>query len=248
MRPPFRVRASMIPQTPATGRGRLAWFLSGALGIFSVPAAILMISFSGFGILCRDAGFALPHAMFLTAAVWALPSQVVLIGAVGAGAGMMATALAVTLSAIRLAPMVAAWVPLVRGPATPKWRLLLLSHFVAITAWVYAFLRLPDVPRPARAVHFAGFAITLNACNIAITAASYMLAGELPPVLAAGLFFLTPLYFMTALTAAARRRAEVLALAFGLALGAPVDVVWSGLVGGTAAYLFGRLGGRTKAA
>jgi predicted branched-subunit amino acid permease len=213
-----------------------------------VPALILMTSFSGFGVLCREAGFALTHAVFLTAAVWALPSQVVLIGAVGAGAGLVATALAVTLSAIRMAPMVAAWVPLVRYAGMPRWRLMLLAHFVAITAWVFSFMRLPKVPRPYRAVHFAGFAITLHACNIAITAASYTLAGALPPMLAGGLFFLTPLYFLAALTAAAKFRAEVLALAFGMVLGPlmfvaglPLDIVWAGLIGGTAAFFGGRL-------
>jgi hypothetical protein len=65
----------------------------------------------------------------------------------------------------------------------------------------------------------------------------------LPPILAGALFFLTPIYFLTALTAAAGIHAERLALPIGLLLGPlfrisglPLDLVWSGLIGGSIAY------------
>ena len=217
-------------------------------GIASAPALILMMSFVGFGVLCRESGLTLGQATFMTATVWALPSQVVLVGAASSGTPILLSAVAVALSAVRLTPMVAAWVPLVRGEHTRRWHLLVLSHFVAITAWIYAIMRLPDVPREYRIRHFAGFAVTLTTCSVAITAASYMLAGRMPIVLAAGLFFLTPIYFLTAMSAAARLPAEAYALAIGLVAGpalfafdVPLDIVWAGILGGTLAYLVGRL-------
>ncbi len=224
------------------------WFRRGMAGIASVPAVILMVSFIGFGVLCRESGLSLGQSVFMTAMVWALPSQVVLVGAVSAGTPLVLTAIAVALSAVRLTPMVAAWVPLVRSQHTRRYQLLLLSHFVAITAWIFAMMRLPDVPRRHRVRYFAGFAVTLFACNIAITAASFSLASEMPVVLVAALFFLTPIYFLTAMSAAARLPAEVYALVIGLvadpvlfAYAIPLDIVWAGLVGGSLAYLFGRL-------
>ena len=225
----------------------IVWFARGTTGIVSVPALILMVTFIGFGVLCRESGLTLGQAVFMTASIWALPSQVVLVGSMTSGASLLVTWIAVALSAVRLTPMVAAWVPMVRQPQTPRWRLLVLSHFVAITAWVWSFLKLPTLPRSARIPYFAGFAVILSVCNIAVTAASFLLAGALPIKAAAALFFLTPIYFLTALSAAARIAAERYALAIGLALGpllnwldVGLDLLWAGLGGGTLAWLAGR--------
>ena len=229
----------------------IVWFWRGTSGIVSVPALILMVSFFGFGVLCRESGLTLGQSVFMTASVWALPSQVVLVGSVASGASLLVTAIAVTLSAVRLTPMVAAWVPMVRQRDTPQWRLLALSHFVAITAWVWSFQVLPPLPRAARIPYYAGFAVTLSVCNVAVTAGSYLLAGALPVEAAAALFFLTPIYFLTALSAAARIAAERFALAIGLVLGPLLswldvgfDLLWAGLGGGTLAWLAGRLARR----
>jgi predicted branched-subunit amino acid permease len=227
---------------------RAAWFGRGARGIVSIPALILMTSFVGFGVLCRESGLTMGQAVFITASMWALPNQVLLVGAITSGASIFVAALAATLAAVRLMPMVAAWVPVIRGPRTPTWQLLVLSHFVAVTAWVFALLRLPKMPARQRVPYFAGFACTLTAANLAITAISYEVAGALPPVLAGAAFFLTPIYFLTALTAAARIAAERWAMALGVALGPALfaagiglDLLWAGLLGGTLAYGIDRL-------
>jgi predicted branched-subunit amino acid permease len=231
------------PQTPW-----IIWFARGTSGITSTPALILMVTFIGFGALCRESGLTLGQAVFMTAFIWALPSQVVLVGSIASGASLLVTWIAVALSAVRLTPMVAAWVPMVRRPDTPRWQLLALSHFVAITAWVWSFLKLPTLPRSARIPYFAGFAVILSICNIAVTAISFLLAGALPVQAAAALFLLTPIYFLTALSAAARIPAERYALAIGLVLGPllhwldiGLDLLWAGLGGGTLAWLVGRM-------
>jgi predicted branched-subunit amino acid permease len=223
-------------------------FLRGMLGVVSVPAIILMTSFFGFGVLCRESGLSLGQAVLMTASIWALPSQVVLAGSIASGASLFASAIAVTLSAIRLMPMTAAWVPVVRNEGSARWKLLALSHFVAVTAWVWALMRLPSLPRSVRLTYFAGFAMTLSVLNIAITVLSYELAGSMSVLVAGSLFFLTPIYFITALTAAARHLAEKLAMPLGIVLGPlffhmqiGLDLVWTGLLGGTIAYLADRI-------
>jgi len=228
---------------PDTHDPARTWVLRGMRGVLSVPAAILLTSMAGFGALCRESGLTLGEAVFMTAAIWALPSQVVLVGAIASGASLPAAAIGVALSAIRFVPMIASWVPMVRTASTPKWQIVVLAHFVAVTSWVVAALHLPRIPAEARLPYFAGFAVTLTTTGTLITGLAYMLTGGLHPVLAGLLFFLTPIYFLTALTGSARLTAERLALAAGLVLGPlfhlsglPLDLVWAGLGGGTLAY------------
>jgi predicted branched-subunit amino acid permease len=229
------------------------WTLRGLRGVLSVPAAILLASMAGFGVVCRETGLTLGQTVFTTAAIWALPSQVVLVGAIAAGSSLATAAIGVALSAIRFVPMLAAWVPMVRAEATPRWRLLVLSHFVALTSWVVSALRVPKLPPEARLPWFAGFGLALTTAGTLVTGGSFVLTGALPPVVAGLLFFLTPVYFLTALTASSRLVAERLALAVGLVLGPlfrwsglPLDLVWAGLAGGTLAYLGARLARRGR--
>lgn len=240
---------SPAPDRPSDDRSALSWFFAGQRQFVSLPALVLMAAFVGFGGLARAAGVGLAETIFLVAFVWALPSMIVVVGAVQAGTPLLATMFAVALSAARLMPMTMALMPVLRAPKTPKWVLYALSHFVAVTAWVFGMTKLPDLPREARAAYFTGFAVTLTSVNMGVAAASWWVAAALPPVAAAGLVLLTPLYFSLSLwRAAARAPAERLALVFGIALAPALhalaprfDLLLTGLVGGTAAFFAGRL-------
>ena len=82
--------------------------------------------------------------------VWAGPAQIILISTLGSGATVVQAAIAVTLSAIRLFPMVVAVLPMMRTPTTRKRELILPAHFVAVTLWVECFRLFPKVPRERR--------------------------------------------------------------------------------------------------
>ena len=225
-----------------------AWFLRGVAGTVSVPAAVLLATQFGFGVLARNAGLDTLEAMFLTITVWALPSQVVFVGVLASGAKLPAMALAVCLSAVRLMPMTMAWTPIVRGERTPKWQLYAMSWGVAVTAWVFAMAYLPKLPRAARTPYFAGFALTLTLASTIVVGIAHGLVGALPPVVAGALVFLTPVYFIMALYGAARADSDRYALGIGIVLG-PVcaqfvpglSILVAGVVGGTLAYAIGRL-------
>lgn len=231
-----------------TGRSGFYWYRRGVAGVVSVPAVILMAAFVGFAGLARESGLSLSEAIFMTGTVWALPSMVVLVGAITAGTALPAAAIAVALSAVRLMPMAVALVPVLRGPQTKRWQLLLLAHFIAVTSWVYAMMKLPELPREARVAFYTGFATTLTLMNMGVTAASYLLIGTLPPLLTAGLFLLTPIYFLLSMWAASKLASDKLAMVLGLILG-PIfhvwlpglDLLWTGLLGGTIAYAALRL-------
>ncbi|MEM8664537.1 MAG: AzlC family ABC transporter permease, partial [Pseudomonadota bacterium] len=231
-----------------TVRSKTAWFFEGVRNACALPALVLMAAQVGFAALAREAGFTLEETLFLTLAVWALPSQVVFVGLVGTGASAAAVALAVTLTAVRFMPMLMAWVPVVRAPQTPRWQLFLASWFMAITAWVFTMARLPQIDRPSRLPFFLGFALTLTVSNTAIVAVAYSALPTMPALVAAGLVFLTPIYFLMALWGAARGPADRLAMGAGLTLGPlfayltpGADLLLAGLIGGTAAYVLGRL-------
>ncbi|GAB5374695.1 MAG: AzlC family ABC transporter permease [Acuticoccus sp.] len=229
----------------------LTWFRRGAVNALALPVVVLMAAQVGFAALAREAGFTMLETLFLTCGVWALPSQVVFVGLIGSGTSMVGVVVAVALSAVRFMPMVMAWVPIVRTPTTSRFLLLFMSWFVAVTAWVFAMAHLPKIDRRSRMPFFAGFAITLTVANTAIVAVAYQAIDEMPTLLAAGLVFLTPIYFLTAMWSAARNRADYLAMASGLVLGPlfawltpAADLLLAGVVGGTFAYVVGRRGRR----
>ncbi|WP_426230189.1 AzlC family ABC transporter permease [Pararhizobium sp. DWP3-4] len=228
-------------QTNGSGR---TWFVAGMRGIFSLPAIILMLSFVGFCAFTAQAGIPVEQVVFMTGVVWALPAKVILVSSILGGANLLTAFVAVTLSSIRLMPMVAALVPEIRTEKTPTWLLLVLSHFVAITAWVFAMEKVQAVPREHRVTFFAGFGITLVLVNMLLVAAVYQFVAEFPPIVAGCLFFLTPVYFLVSIWSSARHPVIYVAMIVGLVAGpffywlAPeFDILLAGVGGGTLAWL-----------
>lgn len=229
------------------------WFAKGMKGIFSLPAMILMASFIGFSAFALESGFTREQAVFMTFTVWALPAKMILIGSMLGGANLAACFLAVTLSSVRMMPMVASIVPDLKTSRTPTWLLLFLSHFVAITAWVFTTQNINSVPRLFRVSWFAGFAITLTLVNTLIVAVAFGIVASFPPLVAGVLFFMTPVYFVASIWASATHSVVKVAFIIGLIAG-PVfamiepefDIIYAGLGGGTLAYFIDRRWFRRK--
>jgi predicted branched-subunit amino acid permease len=218
------------------------------LATVSAPLIILMSAFVGFAGLAHESGLTMAQTVFMTGIVWALPGQVVLVGSVLSGSSLVATAFAVALSSVRLMPMVMALVPEMRGRSTRNWVLFLLSHFIAVTSWVLAAERLPGVPRERRTAFYGGLGSTLVLVNMVVVVVVYLVAPHLPTAVSAGLFLLTPIYFITSLWGSAREHAAHYAMALGVAFG-PIfhmivpgfDLLCAGLVGGFGGYALHRL-------
>lgn len=238
----------MTAETAPDPQSQMHWLLLGMRGIFSLPAIILMLSFVGFAAFTAEAKIPVEQVMFMTGMVWALPAKVILVGSMLSGAHIAAAFIAVTLSSVRMMPMVAALIPEIRDRRTPTWLLLIISHFVAITAWVFAMEHVRTVPREGRVAFFAGFGITLTLANIILVGLVYGAVSEFPPIVSGCLFFLTPVYFLTSIWISARHRVIYWALGIGLALGyvfaviAPeYDILLAGVIGGTVAWWGERL-------
>jgi predicted branched-subunit amino acid permease len=240
--------SSRDPNTlPSVSNGRWVWegILTSAT---SVQGVVLFASFIGFGGLIRDIGFPLGAAILSTLLVWALPAQVLLVGGYAAGNATPVIALAVGLSSVRLFPMAASILPYLRREGRGIGVQFLAAHFVAVTAWIEGMRHLPKLPSEARLPFFFGLACSLVVSSMISTAIGYLLAGTLPRALAIGLLFLTPLSFLIQLSHNARDLVDRLALVFGLLLapvmaeiGGRLDLLWTGLIGGVAAWSVHRL-------
>ncbi|MBP2549626.1 putative branched-subunit amino acid permease [Neorhizobium galegae] len=231
----------------ADARSSVSWFFTGMRGITSLPALILMTSFVGFSAFALESGITRSQAVFMTLAVWALPAKMILIGTMVGGAPIAASFLAVTLSSIRMMPMVASIMPDMKNEKSPTWLLLFLSHFVAITSWVFAIQHLNNVPRDKRVAYFAGFSITLTLINAVIVGVCYGIVAQFPPIVAGCLFMLTPVYFFASIWASARHSVVKLAFVIGVVMGPAMaliepkfDIIYAGIGGGTVAYVIDR--------
>lgn len=228
-----------------------AAFRDGARESFGVPSAVLGAGYLGFGALAAGHDFSLFAALLSTAAIWALPGQVVLVEMHAASAPLVAIVVTVMLTSARFLPMTVALMPLLRAPRHSRTAFYLAAHLVAMTGWAAAMRRCPELPPDARLAYFTGFALTNWGTSFLCTAIGYLLADALPPLVKLGFVFLSPVYFLLILTGDARTRATVLALVCGALAGPAAHLVvpgWSvlagGVAGGTLAYLALRTGGR----
>lgn len=240
----------------ATAMGRWTSFLAGLRNGPSTGAIVLICSFIGFGALTSESGLNVWQALSVTLFVWALPGQVVLVSEIANGAAVWTAGLSVTLTAVRLMPLIVTLMPIMRSGRTSKLVQLIAAHLVAITVWVESMLRLPKLAREDRLPFFFGMASFLVTANLVATAIGHTLSASFGALTGAILLFLTPIYFTLSMLRASDALSDRLALLFGLALGPVIfitlpgfELVLSGLIGGTIAYLIDRHArrGRVKA-
>jgi predicted branched-subunit amino acid permease len=209
----------------------------------TVLSLVVFATYLGIGALAHDSHFSLGWALAATLLVWAGPAQIILISTLGSGATVIQAAIAVTVSAVRLFPMVVSVIPLMRTPQTKRRHLILVAHLTAVTLWVECFRFLPQVPPDRRIAFIHGLGSGLVVICMTATAVGYGLAANLPELLAAGILMLTPLAFLFSTARNSRDLSDVVALTLGLLLfpfaamlDTGVDILISGVVAGTVAY------------
>ena len=217
----------------------------------TVLSLVLFATYLGIGALAHDSHFSLGWALAATLFVWAGPAQIILISTLGSGATVIQAAIAVTVSAIRLFPMVVSVMPMMRTPQTKRRHLILVAHLTAVTLWVECFRFLPQVPRDRRIAFIHGLGSGLVVICMTATAVGYGLAANLSQLLAAGILMLTPLAFLFSTARNSRELSDIIALVLGLLLfplaamlDTGVDILISGVVAGSIAYGVHRLRAR----
>ena len=219
----------------------------------SVFAYVLFGTYVGIGALAYDFNFSLTWVTVSTLLVWAAPAQVILISTLGGGAQLIEGAIAVGLSSVRLMPMVVALMPILRGPNTKAYQLLLPAHFTAVSMWVESMRLAPQVPVERRIPFANGLATGYLMSAVIATVLGFYLAARLPPLLTAALLFLTPVSFLISIVRNSNLLIDRLALIIGLVLGpvlayrnVELDVMWAGIAGGSIAYVAQRVRGAMR--
>jgi predicted branched-subunit amino acid permease len=214
----------------------------------SVFFLVLAGTYIGMGALAHSVGLSAWWLALSTVLVWAAPAQLILIAAFSGGSALLEVALAVTLSATRLFPMVVALLPLLRRPGGRLRDLLLPTHFTSIRMWVESLRLLPKVDPERRLAFCNGLSVAYMGTAVMFGFVGFYLAAGLPPLLSGALLFLTPMSFFISTVNNARVMVDRLALVFGLLIGPalvywqmPLDLMWTGIVGGTVAYLINRV-------
>jgi predicted branched-subunit amino acid permease len=224
------------------------------IGIFSAWTSIFCPviggTYVGLGALAHDFGLSLLWMTISTMVVWAGPAQLVLMSAFATGVATapIEVALGVTLTGMRLFPMVVALLPLLRPGAKSGRDFILPTHFTSISMWVESLRLLPAIEPRFRIPFCNGLACGFMSIAMLCGAIGFHLAAGMPPLYAAGLSALTPLSFLVSTAKNCRQLIDILAFAFGVVLGpllawyhVELDLMWSGVVGGVAAYGIHRL-------
>ena len=218
-------------------------FPAGMKVAVSTAGVVMAASFLGFGAFLRSIDFDLFTGLLTIPLIWALPGQVVFVDAMNNGLGLFATTLAVSVTAVRLMPLVVLVLSRSRLAGASRIPELLVAHLVAVTLWLLSNQKLEPVAYRQRVPWILGLGCTLCAAMVVFALIGYELALRLPAVVAAALVFITPAFFLSSLFSGARWRFDYLAIALGAALGPAVhsvapefDLFIAGVVGGTVAF------------
>jgi predicted branched-subunit amino acid permease len=149
-------------------------------GFTSVFQLVLFGTFVSIGSLAHDLGFSAPWVVLSTLLIWAAPAQVIMITALGAGAAPLEVAIAVSLSAMRLLPMVVSLLPIIRSERTRPSGLILAAHFTAVSMWIEALRLAPTRPRPERVAFANGIGASFTATSVLATSSDISLQRSCP--------------------------------------------------------------------
>ena len=224
-----------------------AALVAGARDALGAPIAVLAAGYVGYGALASGFDFPLWLIVASSLVIWALPGQLIMLEMQAVNAQLVLIVLAVSLSASRFLPMTTVLSALMRHPRYSSWQMYAAAHLLAMTTWVAAVNRVPQLPAEQRLPYFVGFSLICWLACAAASAVGYFLAGQMSELVKLGLVFMNPIYFLLILTGETKAAPGRFALAAGAITGPVAHAIapqWSllaaGLVGGTVAYALHR--------
>jgi len=239
---------------PVLVSGTAAVTRKALLDALSLPAFILFFTMMGFGSLARGAGFGPEMAALASLLIWGLPGQLAMVELTRTGQGLVAIVFACSLANARFLPMVVSFLPTLQrqGASTP--RLLLDAQLLSINSWAMCMREFPQVDPGYRHRYYVTFASSILLAAVAGTLLGYHSAVLLPSTMVLGLIFVSPLFFALVLSAVPGRP-ERISMLLGCAtiplvhfFWPSVDLLLTGLVGGSAGFLLGNRRGRDNGA
>jgi len=232
----------MALDPPDTPRAGLRAGIAVALGLQGFIMASTCLSF---GALARASGLDFAYTVLQTAAMWAVPAQIVMTELLTSGTPLLAIIGAVAFTNARFTPMAVSLFPVLRGWG-PRWAPFIGVHFMAVTPWAFTLRDAPRMAPAARLPFWLGLSATNFVLGVLGTAAGYLLATTLPPIASLGLAFLVIAYWVV-LCSDMRDRPLALSIAAGAVVGPVAHLFvpdWSlfigGILGGTIGYAIDR--------
>jgi predicted branched-subunit amino acid permease len=216
------------------------------LDALSLPAFILFFTMMGFGSLARGAGFDADMAALASILIWGLPGQLAMVELTHTGQGLVAIVFACSLANARFMPMVVAFMPTLARERASLPRMLLDAQLLSINSWAMCMREFPRVEGAFRHRYYVTFASSILLAAVAGTLLGFHSAVLLPAPIVLGLIFVSPLFFALVLSAVPGR-AERISMLLGCAtiplahyLWPTVDVLITGLVGGSLGFALGK--------
>jgi predicted branched-subunit amino acid permease len=217
------------------------------LDALSLPAFILFFTMMGFGSLMQSSGFDALMAAAATLLIWGLPGQLAMVELTTTGQGIVAIVFACSLANARFMPMVVSFIPAMSRGGASLWRLLLDAQLLSINSWAVCLLEFPHLEPAYRHLYYRTFAGSILFAAVIGTLAGFYGAFFLPAAIVLGLIFTSPLFFALVLSAT-RGLEERLSMVAGCAIVGlahwllpAVDLLVTGLVGGSLGFAVGRL-------
>ncbi len=218
----------------------------------SLPAFILFFTMMGFGSFAHSTGFDLDMAVVASLFIWGLPGQLAMLELSATGQPIIAIIVACSLANARFLPMVVSFLPMISRPGTRFHQLLFDAQLLSINSWAMCLREFPHIDSTQRRRYFVVFATAILLAALSGTAIGHSASVLLPQPLVLGLIFTSPLFFALVLSA-------VPALSHRLALLSgclivplmhawlpSIDLLLTGLIGGSLAFIAGKAKGRNR--
>ena len=123
------------------------YYIKGISDAFGVPIIGLGLSMFTFGAYLNSSNFNLFQSFLSTFFAFALPGQFVMAETVLSGGNLLNIFFAVLFTNARLFPMTINLIPIIKNTKTSKWKYFLISHLIAVTAWINMFASYENVKK-----------------------------------------------------------------------------------------------------
>tara|TARA_A100001011_G_C14313711_1_gene846893 strand:- start:1795 stop:2496 length:702 start_codon:yes stop_codon:yes gene_type:complete len=214
----------------------------GILYSIGTPAIGLGLSMFTFGAFLKSSGFTLFQSFSSTFFAFALPGQFVMADLLLSGGSILNIFFAVLLTNARLFPMTINLIPIIKNTKTSKWKYFLISHLIAVTAWISMFASYKKIEKDNRFDYFLGLGGSLWISSILFTVLGFICSDFINGKILLGLVFFNPLYFLIMTLSNIKSKKLLLVFILSACLGPLLNYVnssWSILIAG---FISGTLG------
>ena len=184
--------------------------------------------------------------------IWGLPGQLAMIDLTAAGQPVLVIVFACSLANARFLPMVVSFLPMISRPGEKFSLLVLEAQLLSINSWAMCLREFPSVDAHCRRRYYIVFASVILFAALIGTIVGHAGSVILPRALIAGLIFASPLFFALVLSAV-QVFSHRLAMIAGCIIMPlmyhwfpSVDLLLTGLLGGSIAFLIGRVNRENK--